>query len=266
VYSKDVLPEMYVPTPQSNRNGLAISEGHIQDNLTNRCHEATAYTIKSQMCEPSSNTTRVNPGHGTNTRLSKLLRCAKCKSKSSSPGTVLVHFNLLKNARFVLFCVSIMMATISFTSTFIFIPAQITTRGMTVMQAAYILAISGVADTMSRVGTGFLLDRKPFKKWRPQIFNGIFFAFGGLMFVVPFLTSFVEFVIFTIMNGTLFGALLGQKTVILADIVGVKNLSASVGILIWFQGIGCLLGAPLSGNGCTVVSSKCIYKYAHTQN
>ena len=59
--------------------------------------------------------------------------------------------------------------------------------------------------------------------------------------------TFIEFCVVAAVFGLLIGTYTSQKSVILVDVVGAEGLNNSFAILIFFQGIGTLLGPPLTG-------------------
>jgi MFS family permease len=155
---------------------------------------------------------------------------------------------LLTNIRVILFCLSLLIFNISDMSTVIFLPAQATTQGLSAMHAAYVLAISGIADTLGRMGSGPLLELGAVRKCRPVVYTCVVFAHGTLLFAVPALHTFMGFVVFTSVHGLLTGALVAHKSIILVDILGTQQLPGSFGMLMLFQGIGALIGPPFAGN------------------
>ncbi|XP_041368830.1 monocarboxylate transporter 12-like [Gigantopelta aegis] len=158
-----------------------------------------------------------------------------------------IELTLLKEPRFLIFCFSILLFTASFKAGFTFLPALVKSSGLSESNAALILSIAGVLDTIGRVLVGFLFDFPKVKKFRSLIYNLIVFAVAAVSFVCPLVKSFEGFAILVAVYGFLTGSYISQKTLIIVDILGVEKLSSSFGILICFQGVGSLFGPPLSG-------------------
>jgi hypothetical protein len=174
-------------------------------------------------------------------------------TNSSDSGSVkksnpIFDFSLLKNIRFMLFCTALLMFQIAFNSAFIFLPPMATDRGLTVMEAAYIISIAGVLDMFGRISSGIFLDLKRVKPFRPIIYNVVMLLVALLSFLAPYMSSVVDFCVYCAMYGWLSGTYVSQKSVVMVDFLGSsEKLSSGFGILIWFQGMGTLIGPPMSG-------------------
>ncbi|XP_071115558.1 monocarboxylate transporter 12-like [Haliotis cracherodii] len=171
----------------------------------------------------------------------------KCVPEKKEKKTKLLELSLLKNPPFLMFCISIALFTLSFKSAFTFLPALAKSQGCTEREAALLMSISGVLDTIGRILTGFVLDFKSIRQFRPYIYNGVMFVIATLSFVCPSLDSFWQFCVLCGLYGALSGAYVSQKSVIIVDILGVDKLSSSFGLMICFQGLGTLIGPPVSG-------------------
>ncbi|XP_005092276.2 monocarboxylate transporter 12 [Aplysia californica] len=159
----------------------------------------------------------------------------------------LFEFHLLRNPSFLLFCISILLFTMAFKAAFTFMAALAESRGISPTNATLILSIAGATDTFGRIGAGIILGFPRLRSLRHIFFNFFVFAIASISFVMPLLQSFVFFCIVCGLYGILTGAYVSQKSVVLADMLGAKQISSSFGMLICFQGFGTLLGVPLSG-------------------
>ncbi|XP_060558521.1 monocarboxylate transporter 12-like [Ruditapes philippinarum] len=157
----------------------------------------------------------------------------------------LINFSVLKDIRFVTLC----MATFIFTlpSSGLFLPVLAKSRGVTDIQAAYLLSIISGSDIISRVFSGFVLDLKSVRNLRPFIYNLISFIQCISLFLFPSLKSFEHFCAVCVLHGAVMGCKAAQRSVILVDILGVDKLSSSNAFLLAVQGIGTLVGPPVSG-------------------
>lgn len=171
----------------------------------------------------------------------------KILGKDDHESKKLIDLTLLKNSRFLTFCIGICFLSLAFNSVLIFIPPLAKDLGLTRLQGAYILSISGLFDILGRLGSGVILNLKKIKPFRMIIYNTAMFLLGILSFTLPLSSSFIELSIIGAFYGLLTGIYTSQKSVILADILGSESLNSSFGILICFQGIGTLLGPPFTG-------------------
>ncbi|KAL3871116.1 hypothetical protein ACJMK2_039135 [Sinanodonta woodiana] len=159
----------------------------------------------------------------------------------------LVELSLLKNMTFLSLCIAISFFTMAFHITFVFLPPLIKDRGMTELDAAYIVSITGVMDGVGKVLAGFILDLNSIKKYRLLIYNGIMIVVGTVSLLIPSISTFTGFALLCAFYGIMIGAYISQKSIVIIDILGVDKMTSSLGLLLWFQGVGTLAGPPLSG-------------------
>ncbi|XP_025112475.1 LOW QUALITY PROTEIN: monocarboxylate transporter 4-like [Pomacea canaliculata] len=168
------------------------------------------------------------------------------KQATGSKRRKLMHWSLLKQPAFVLYCLSMCLLTASMKSSIVFLPPLAKSRGVSETNAAYLLSISGVADTVGRVLTGVVLELSIVRPYRPMAFSSFLFAIGALAFASPFCLPFhtspslSPSSAFSLAHARL-------KSVILVDLLGQETLSSSFGIMSFFQGVGNFVGPPLSG-------------------
>lgn len=171
----------------------------------------------------------------------------RSKSKPGQPRNNFLELSLLKDFRFLSFCVAILLFTLAFQSAFVFLPAYGKQLGNTDMESAYLIIITGAFDGMGRVFSGIVLDLKKVKRFRVYIYNIIMFMVGGVSFVIPMTGTYTQLCVVCGLYGLLIGIYISQKSVILVDLLGAEKLINSFGLLICFQGVGMLIGPPFSG-------------------
>ncbi|XP_055869112.1 monocarboxylate transporter 2-like [Biomphalaria glabrata] len=169
------------------------------------------------------------------------------KRKEAAAKPKPFHWNLLKNVPFIIFCVSNTFFLMAFKTAFTFMPAMAMSKGLTRTEAALVLTISGALDTFGRMAVGFVMDLPACRRFRPFVFNMLLFFIAGASFLVPSLESFPAFVVVSSIYGTMTGAFISQKIVVLVDIVGREVMPSALGINKVFQGIGTLVGPPFAG-------------------
>ncbi|XP_067662790.1 monocarboxylate transporter 12-like [Haliotis asinina] len=176
----------------------------------------------------------------------RVQKCFPKKVQEPQKSNVL-DLSLLKNLPFLFFCLSIVLFTMSFKSIFTFLPALAKSRGCTDAQAALLMSVAGVLDTTGRILGGVFLELKRVRRIRPYAYSGVLFVIAVASFVCPALYTFWQFCVISGVYGAMTGAYVSQKGVVIVDILGIDKLSSSFGILLGFQGIGALIGPPLSG-------------------
>ncbi|WAR31065.1 MOT12-like protein [Mya arenaria] len=152
-----------------------------------------------------------------------------------------LELSLLKDFPFLSLCLAILLFTMSMMSTFVFLPPLAKSKGVSQIQAAYLVSIIGISDSVARFTSGFVLDMKRVKPYRVLVYNGVMFGVGAVSMVMPSLESFGAFAAFSVMYGILAGTYVAQKSVVVVDFLGLEKMASSFGLLLGFQGIGSLL-------------------------
>ena len=158
-----------------------------------------------------------------------------------------IELSLLKNFTFLALCLAIMMFTIAFNSTFVFLPPLANERGISKIEGAYLVSVLGVSDGLARITMSVILDLKNVKPYRLYVYNVVVFLTGAVSLAYPAMQTFSDFVIMSCLYGILSGTYISQKSVVIVDILGIEKLSSSFGLLLMFQGLGCFIGPPVGG-------------------
>lgn len=132
-------------------------------------------------------------------------------------------------------------------STFVFLPPLAKVSGVSELQAAYLVSIIGVCDSVARFSSSFILDMKRMKRFRLLVYNGVMFGVGIVSMIMPSLHGFIAFAVAAGCYGALAGTYVAQKSVVVVDVLGVEKMTSSFGLLLGFQGIGSLIGPTISG-------------------
>lgn len=174
-------------------------------------------------------------------------------SKSANPTRKktekkpLFEFSLFRNFSFVALCLQLFLYTLSFNTTFVFLPALAKEKGISQLEGAYLVSLLGICDMFSRVTMSAVLDLGPIKKYRLIIYNVVMFVNAGVSLMMPSMTSFWHFAIVCGLYGIMSGTYISQKSVVLVDILGVEKLTNAFGLLLVFQGMGSLIGPTVGG-------------------
>ncbi|VDI56214.1 MFS transporter, MCP family, solute carrier family 16 (monocarboxylic acid transporters), member 12 [Mytilus galloprovincialis] len=162
--------------------------------------------------------------------------------------TPIFNFSLLEEMRFVGFCITMLLTTLAEQSAFVFLPAfseEIGVLGK--IGSEYTLVITSVFITLAKIIAGFIYDCRLVRPYRVYFFNALMFGQVTVSFVIPSVKTFTQLAIACALYGMFSGLYTAQKSVVIVDILGRDKLKYSYGILMMFQGIGVLLGPPLSG-------------------
>ncbi len=166
----------------------------------------------------------------------------------------LEHFNknyldlsLLVDPIFLTFAIAQLLLTQSYMGGQMLVPPLAESRGVTKYKAVFLLSYMGIADMISRVATGTLFDIMCIRRYRVHIYNAFIFLTSLTYYAWSLSHQYVWLSVTTIMHGLLNGALVSQRAVVAADILGIERLSSSFGLTIFMQGIGVMIGPLISG-------------------
>lgn len=115
----------------------------------------------------------------------------------------LFSFSVFKDIRFMTLCCATFIFTLP--SVGLFLPALGKSRGLTDIQTAYLLSIIAGCDTVSRVISGFLMDMKKVRSFRPYVYNGVSFVQCIAVFLIPSARDFTDFVAICCLHGIVMG-------------------------------------------------------------
>ena len=172
--------------------------------------------------------------------------CHKIKgdSKRESP---LLDMSILKNGIFVVYGLTMVLSCICYVSGQMFIPAIAVRNNCSTAQAALLLSILGISDTSARIASGFIFDLKMVRKYRIYCYIICLLLTGITIGAYAFATDFPSFIIVSVAHGVAAGFIVGQRSVILVDLIGVRQIPSAIGFMAFFQGIGVLVGPVMAG-------------------
>ena len=175
------------------------------------------------------------------------------KLKDHAKGNVCAYFVfkyvanvfILTNRGFILFSISNFIMYFWYDVPYVFIVDKAITMNITDTSATFLVSIIGIVHTIGNIVYGILGDRQKISK---SILYGISIICCGLSIgVVPLFTSYGSLVILSGLFGLFSAANEAMCSIILIDVVGLKNLNQAYGIIMMLQGIANLIGPPFAG-------------------
>ncbi|XP_060062643.1 monocarboxylate transporter 12-like [Ylistrum balloti] len=233
-----VCASLFTPPPERRaRRRLKTTED---------CEEASEYFLQhenhSKDVEKYISTEHLQD-KSNQTRCFSAISCKKsCFKKSKSE-----LLTMMKDWRFVTFCVAMFLFSIAANSAYAFIPLYAKQIAITDSQSTYVIAMTILADGLGKICLGAALDVGRVKPYRVVAYNLTLLLVGVTYLLLPSTSTFIQLCIVSSLFGLLFGGIMSQKSVVTADILGVKKLTDGFGILMLFQGAGSFVGPPISG-------------------
>ena len=111
----------------------------------------------------------------------------------------LISLSIVKDIRFLTFLFAAFFNSLP--SSNLFLPSLAVSRGLTEIEAAYLVSINAGTDTVFRVLAGLVLDMKVFRDKRPLIFNAMTFLQAVTVFLIPSMWSFASLAVLISIEG-----------------------------------------------------------------
>ncbi|CAG7827516.1 unnamed protein product [Allacma fusca] len=181
--------------------------------------------------------------------------CCSCLSSGAFKAALgqLMDFGLLKNPVFLFVAVSNIFGMLGFYVPFVYLIDSAQNKGIDKDQAAYLLSIIGITNTVGRVLSGVISDL-------PQVsallMNNLCLLLSGICIaLVPFCASFNAYVAIAVFFGLFVSGYVSLTSIMLVELLGLENLTNAFGLLILFRGAASIVGSPLAGAVLTAVGN-----------
>ncbi|XP_013401046.1 monocarboxylate transporter 14 [Lingula anatina] len=164
-------------------------------------------------------------------------RCDKTKMFFKN----LFHTPLLRRADFVMWLVCILIVQIGIVVPYTYIPDIAVAMGIEVNNAAFLVSIVGIANTVARVVMGLFADVSDATCIRRCMFGTSVMIAGVMVSILPFMKEYGVIATVCTFYGLSFGIFVSMVPVVLRDLVGIEKLGASYGLTMLAVGLGSLL-------------------------
>jgi MFS family permease len=156
-----------------------------------------------------------------------------------------VDVSLLKNPVFLFVAISNIFGMLGFYVPFVYLIDSAVNKGIEKDQAAFLLSIIGITNTIGRVLSGVISDL-------PQVsallMNNLCLLLSGICIaIVPFCGSYGAYVGMAVFFGLFVSGYVSLTSIMLVELLGLENLTNAFGLLILFRGAASIVGSPLAG-------------------
>ncbi|CAJ0583350.1 unnamed protein product, partial [Mesorhabditis spiculigera] len=172
----------------------------------------------------------------------------KCKWLPMGVRTTLsqmIDLELMKDPVMFLLCISNFLGMMGFYIPYVYLQDLAESKGVPKEQAVLLVPILGVLNTIGRVVCGWLADRKFVSSLAINNFSLV--SCGFLCFLAPFCTTYTLLIVYSSVFGLIISAYICLTSIVLADLLGIENLTNSFGLLVVYRGFACLCGTPFAG-------------------
>ncbi len=155
------------------------------------------------------------------------------------------ELSLLSHRGFLTYSVAITLFNAGYFIPYVHLVAHSRHIGFTEYQAAFVISVTGVADIVGRVASGWFSD---LGKMRRQHMLAVWTGLLGLsLMLIPVAMVYSGLLVVGVVYGLCAGAMTPLAFAVMPEIVGMERILGALGLLQLIESIGGLLGAPLSG-------------------
>uniref|UniRef100_A0A9J7XAQ6 Monocarboxylate transporter 13 n=1 Tax=Cyprinus carpio carpio TaxID=630221 RepID=A0A9J7XAQ6_CYPCA len=152
---------------------------------------------------------------------------------------------LLSHRGFLTYSVAITLFNAGYFIPYVHLVAHSRHIGFNEYQAAFVISVTGVADIVGRVASGWFSD---LGRMRMQHMLVVWTGLLGLsLMLIPVAVVYSGLLVVSVVYGFCAGAMTPLAFAVVPEIVGMERMLGALGLLQLIESIGGLLGAPLSG-------------------
>ncbi|XP_060523862.1 monocarboxylate transporter 12 [Cylas formicarius] len=172
-----------------------------------------------------------------------------CRLWPAATGRVLMtmlDFSLFKSPTFIILAVGGFFTMMGFYVPFMYLVDRARDNSMDQQTAVFLVSSIGIANTIGRVLCGLLSS---FPGVNALLVTNIALTLGGVatIFSGVSLTPGYQF-FYTAIFGLSISCFASLRSIIVVDLLGLEKLTNAFGLLLLFQGIAAIIGAPLAGS------------------
>jgi len=171
--------------------------------------------------------------------------CCNVSDKNARVFRQMVDFSLFKDPIFLMYAVSNFLTSIGFNVPYVYTVDRARGWDIEEQEAAFLLSIIGIANTLGRLFLGWLSDQRIIN--RLYLYNSCLILCGISMALSSFMTTYNWQIVYCAIFGVTSGAYVGLTSVVLVDLLGLDKLTNAFGLLLMFQGIASVIGPPFTG-------------------
>merc|ERR1711936_1464054 len=152
---------------------------------------------------------------------------------------------LLTNLPFMLLTLSNLFATQGLYIPYMFLPSLATSKGITEVNASFLISIVGISNTICRILSGWLTDLPGVSA---LVVTFVALGVGGVApLAMPYCGAYWSFVIVSVMFGSFLSAWCAVTSLAIVEMCGLDLLTSGFGTLTFVRGFAALIGPPIAG-------------------
>jgi len=160
----------------------------------------------------------------------------------------MTDLSLFKDPVYVLIALSNFLTNVGYDMPRVFLPDRAeSVGGISKSAASWLLSIWGISNTVGRVLIGYVSDYDRVAPHRLLIYIVSLLLCGVVNVLSVFCHDYATLVVYSALFGASLSTYISLTSVILVDLLGLERLTNAFGLLLFFQGVGAIVGPPLGG-------------------
>lgn len=158
--------------------------------------------------------------------------------------TLISNFSVFKEKTFILLLFANVFWTVQ-SVPLTYIPDLGVSKQLPTSQAAFLISIVGIANIFGRVISGIITD--VFRIQSIVTYTCTLLTASAVNFLLPWCDSFATMAVCSAIFGLCMATAVAMRTIVLADHLGIDQLTKAFGMVALFQGVAFMTNAPLAG-------------------
>lgn len=179
--------------------------------------------------------------------------CKLCPEAFRRALATMLDFSLMKSPSFLILAIGGFFTMMGFYVPFMFLVDRALKSGLDKITAVWLVSSIGIANTIGRVLCGIISSL-------PGV-NALFvtnaaLTIGGLATILSGISLSAEYQFFyTVVFGLAISCFASLRSIVVVDLLGLEKLTNAFGLLLLFQGVAAIIGAPLAAAFMTATGS-----------
>lgn len=157
----------------------------------------------------------------------------------------MTDLSLLREPSFFIPCLANLFGAIGLFIPFVYSTDRAISHGVERQQAAFLLSIIGITNTLGRILAGFVADLKHVS---PLLLHNLALVAGGLSCILSmFCVDYSLMCFFAAFFGLCIATWISLTSIVLCNLLGLERLTNAFGLLTMTRGVATLVGSPMAG-------------------
>ncbi|CAH1972935.1 unnamed protein product [Acanthoscelides obtectus] len=172
-------------------------------------------------------------------------QCKLCPEALKRVLCTMLDFGLLKSPSFIILATGGFFTMMGFYVPYMYLVERAKSGGMDKAMAVWLVSSIGIANTVGRVVCGVISS---IPGVNALFVTNVALTIGGIATMFSGLSMSEEYQFFyTVVFGLTISCFASLRSIVVVDLMGLEKLTNAFGLLLLFQGMAAIIGAPLAG-------------------